>query len=83
MKQTQTHNTMNNTNNIPQAALDIIANAVAELEALRESLDAVVDNYHADETADVEEAKRAIRAGSAMDRTEMIDRMRELQKCFA
>ena len=83
MNDTHTPNTMNNTNNLPQAALDIIANAVAELEALREGLDAVVDNYHADDTADVEEAKRAIRAGSAMDRTEMIERMQELQRFFA
>ena len=61
---------------------DIIANAVAELEALRGGLDAVVDNYHEDETADVEEAMSAIRQRSAMDRAGMIERLQEFQRCF-
>ena len=68
--------------NTPQAALDIIANAVAELQALRDGYRATVDNYHEDETACYKTAKQALANMTALDFSGLVEATQELQKNF-
>ena len=69
--------------NIPQAALDILANAVAELEALRDEYRATIDNYHEDETACYKTAKQALDNMKALDYSRLVEAAQELQKQFS
>ena len=68
--------------NTPQAALDIIANAAAELQALRDGYRATVDNYHEDETACYKTAKQALANMTALDFSGLVEATQELQKNF-
>jgi hypothetical protein len=66
--------------NTPQAALDIIANAVAQIEALHESLE---DKVWDDETP-YAEALQAAHDSTAMQRPGgILDAIQELQKKFS
>ena len=72
-----------NETNTPQAALDIIANAVAELEALRDGYRATIDNYHEDEAACYDTAKQALANLTALDFSRIITETKKLQKQYS
>lgn len=72
-----------NETNTPQAALDILANAVAELEALRDGYRATIDNYHEDETACYKTAKQALDNMTALEYSRLVEAAQELQKKFS
>ena len=71
--------TMNNYTNTPAAALEVLAEAVAKLEAMRADLQGVVTNYHNNADADYDKTMEAINTKQALDASGMIDALKELQ----
>ena len=67
----------------PIEALAIIANAVAQLESLKEKYNATIEDYHENEEACYETAKQAIKNISALEFSGIIDDMKQLQKKFS
>ncbi len=69
-----------NTANTSHEALAIIANAIAQLESLKEGYSATIEDYHENEAACYETAMQASKKKSALEFSGIIDDMKQLQK---
>lgn len=67
----------------PTEALAIIANAVAQLESLKEKYSAIIEDYHENEVACYETAKQASKNKIALEFSGIIDDIKQLQKKFS